>query len=81
MVVKDLPAWLRLKACSMSRRSHLKAELIELDLEGFAEDFDGVGIGVQSASNRGDQVLIFRESLQGLLDDTLAGAGDAEHEA
>ena len=27
MVVKDLPAWLRLKACSMSRRSHLNAEL------------------------------------------------------
>src|SRR5262245_42420055 len=27
MVVKALPAWLRLKACSMRRRSHLKALL------------------------------------------------------
>jgi hypothetical protein len=27
MIVRDLPAWLRLKACSMRRRSHLKAEL------------------------------------------------------
>ena len=65
----------------MSRRSHLKAEEFELDAEGVAEDFDGVGVGVKGASNGGDQVLGFGEALQGLFDDGLAGAGDAEHQA
>ena len=29
----------------------------------------------------GDQVLVFGEALEGLFDDGLAGAGNAEHEA
>jgi hypothetical protein len=31
-------------------------------------------------SDRGDEVLLFRETLQRLLDNGFAGAGDAEHE-
>jgi len=81
MVVKHLPAWLRLKACSMRRRSHLKALLFELDAERLPQDLDGVGIGMQGAGNGGDQVLVFGEALQRLFDDGLAGAGNAEDEA
>ena len=36
----------------------------ELDAEGVAEDFDGVGVGVQGAGDGGDQVLVFGEALQ-----------------
>ena len=53
----------------------------ELDAKGAAEDFDGVGVGVQGAGDRGDQVLIFGEALEGLLDNGLTGAGEPEHEA
>ena len=58
----------------------LEGGTFELDAEGVAEDFDGVGVGVQRARDGGDEVLLFGETLQGLLDDGLAGAGDAEHE-
>jgi hypothetical protein len=47
----------------------------EVDAEGIAEDFDGVGVGVQGAGDAGDEVLVFGEALQGLLDNGLAGAG------
>ena len=33
---------------------------IEVDLEGVAEDLDGVGIRVQRAGHRGDEILILR---------------------
>ena len=59
----------------------LEGGAFELDAEGVAEDFDGVGVGVQGAGDGGDQVLVFGQALQGLLDDALAGAGDAEHQA
>ena len=59
----------------------LECGAFEFDAEGVAEDFDGVGIGVQRASDGGDQVLVFGEALQGLLEDGLAGAGNAEHQA
>ena len=59
----------------------LEGGAFELDAEGVAEDLDGVGVGVQGAGDGGDQVLVFGEALQGLLDDALAGAGDAEHQA
>ena len=59
----------------------LEGRAFELDAEGFAEDFDGVGISVQSARDSSDQVLVFRETLEGLFDDALAGAGNAEHQA
>ena len=59
----------------------LEGGAFELDAEGIAEDFDGVGVSVQGASNGGDEVLVFGEALQGLFDDALAGAGDAEHQA
>jgi hypothetical protein len=47
----------------------------EFDAEGIAEDFDGVGVGVQGPGDGGDEVVVFGEALQGLLDDRLAGAG------
>ncbi len=53
----------------------------ELDAEGVAEDFDGVGVGVQGSRDGGDEVLVVGEFLDGLFDDALAGAGHAEHEA
>ncbi len=53
----------------------------KFDAEGVAEDFDGVGIGMQGAGDASDQVLVFGEPLQRLLDDGLAGAGDAEYQA
>ena len=59
----------------------LEGGAFELDAEGVAEDLDGVGVGVQGAGDGGDQVLVFGEALQGLFDDGLAGAGDAEHQA
>jgi hypothetical protein len=59
----------------------LEGGAFEVDLEGLAEDFDGVGVGVQGAGDGGDKVLLFGEALQRLLDDGLAGAGDAEDEA
>src|SRR5262249_17874591 len=59
----------------------LEGGVIELDAEGVAEDLDGVGVSVQGACDAGDQVLFFGEAQQGLLDDGLAGAGDAEDEA
>ena len=59
----------------------MKAELSNSISEGVAEDLDGVGVGVQGARDGGDQVLVFGEALQGLLDDGLAGAGNAEHQA
>ena len=59
----------------------LEGGAFELDAEGVAEDLDGVGVGVQGAADGGDEVLVFGKSLQRLLDDGLAGAGDAEHQA
>ena len=47
----------------------LEGGAFELDAEGVAEDFDGVGVGVQGAGDGGDEVLVFGEALQGLLDD------------
>ena len=55
----------------------LEGGALELDAEGIAEDLDGVGVGVQGACDGGDQVLVLGELLEGLLDDALAGAGDA----
>ena len=52
--------------------------VVELDTKSFAQNFDRVGVGVQRARDGGDEVLIFGKSLQGLLDDGLAG--DAEDE-
>ena len=45
-----------------------------LDLEGLAEDVQGIGVGVQGAGNgRGDHALgVMRD--QGVLDDAFAGA-------
>ena len=59
----------------------LEGGAFELDAEGVAEDFDGVGVGVQGACDGGDQVLFFGEALERLFDDRFAGAGDAEHQA
>ena len=59
----------------------LEGGVVELDTKSIAQDFYRVGVGVQGACDGGDEVLIFGEALQGLLDDGLAGAGDAEHEA
>jgi len=53
----------------------------ELDTEGVAEDFDRVRVGVQCPRDGGDEVLVFRELLHGLLDHAFARAGNAEHEA
>ena len=47
----------------------------ELDLERFAEDLHRVGVGVQCASDRGDQVFFLRQPLERFFDDRLAGAG------
>jgi hypothetical protein len=52
----------------------------ELDAERFAQDFDGIGIGVQGACDCGDEVLVVGQSLESLLDDGLAGAGHAKDE-
>jgi hypothetical protein len=54
---------------------------LELDAEGVAEDLDRVRVGVQRARDGGDEVLVLGEPLQRLLDDALAGAGDAEGQA
>ena len=54
---------------------------LELDLEGFAEDAQGVVIGVQGAvDDRGDHAfgVVVEERL---LEDALAGAGFAQHQA
>ena len=40
----------------------LESVALELDAEGIAEDFHRVGVGVQSACDRGDQVLTFGEA-------------------
>src|SRR5205807_1791355 len=55
--------------------------VVELDAEGLAEDLDGVAVGVQGSANAGDQVLVFGKAQKRLLDDGLAGAGNAEHQA
>jgi hypothetical protein len=55
--------------------------VFELDAEGVAEDFDGVGVRVQGACDDSDQVLVFGKALQGLFDDALARARNAEHQA
>ena len=54
---------------------------LELDLEGFAEDAQGVVIGVEGAvDDRGDHAFgVVVE--QGLLEDAFAGAGFAQHQA
>jgi hypothetical protein len=54
---------------------------LELDLEGFAEDAQGVVVGVKSAvDHRGDQAFgVVGE--QGLFEDAFAGAGFAQHQA
>ena len=65
----------------MRRPLALEGVAIELDLEGVAEDFDRVGVGVQRPGDGGDQVLALGEALEGLLDDGLAGAGHAQDQA
>ena len=59
----------------------LEGGTFELDAEGVAQDFDGVGVGVQGACDGGDQVLFFGKTLQRLLDDGLARSGNAQHQA
>jgi hypothetical protein len=59
----------------------LEGGTFELNAEGVAEDFDGIGVGVQSSGDGGDEVLVFGESLQRLFDDGLTGAGNAENQA
>lgn len=59
----------------------LEGATFELDADGFAEDFDVVGVGVQRPRDSGDQVPVLGQALKRLLDDALAGAGDAQHEA
>src|SRR6202011_4749392 len=59
----------------------LEGITLELDAKGIAQDFDSIGISMQGAGDGGDQVLVFGEALERLLDDALAGAGDAEDEA
>src|SRR5262249_45285145 len=59
----------------------LEGVALKLDPEGLTQDFYRVGIGMQSAGDGGDHVLVFGEALQGLLEDRLAGAGHAEDEA
>lgn len=54
---------------------------LELDADGVAEDFDGVGVGVEGACDGGDEVLALGELLEGVFDDGFAGAGEAEDEA
>ena len=39
----------------------------ELDAKGIAEDFDGVGIGVQGSPNGGDEVLVIGEGAGGTV--------------
>ena len=53
----------------------------ELDLEGFAEDAQGVVVGVEGAvDDRGDEALgVVVE--EGLFEDALAGARFAQHQA
>jgi hypothetical protein len=55
--------------------------VLELDADGVAEDFDGVGVGVQGSRDGGDEVLVFGELLERVFDDGLSGSGDAEDEA
>jgi hypothetical protein len=59
----------------------LEGGAVELDAAGVAQDFNGVGVGVQGSAHGGDQVLVFREALEGLFDDRFAGAGNAKHQA
>ena len=59
----------------------LKGGRFELDTESIAQNFYRIGVGVQSARDGGDEVLIVGEALQRLLEDRLAGARNAEDEA
>ena len=81
MVVKRLAGVVEAEGLLDEPAFALEGGAFELDAEGVAEDFDGVGVGVQGAADGGDQVLVFGEALQGLFDDALAGAGNAEHQA
>jgi len=56
----------------------LEGGAFEFDTKRFAQNFYRVGIGMQRAADDGDEVLIFGKSLEGLFDDGLAGAGDAD---
>ena len=81
MVVRRLAGVVEAEGLLDEAAFALEGGAFELDAEGVAEDLDGVGVGVQGAADGGDQVLVFGEALQGLLDDALAGAGNAEHQA
>lgn len=52
----------------------------ELDLEGFAQDAQGVVIGVEGAVDDGRDQAFGVMGEQGLLEDAFAGAGFAEHQ-
>src|SRR5271170_6969551 len=59
----------------------LEGAMVEVDTKGITEDLDRVGVGVQSPGHAGDEVLVFGESQQRLLDHRFSGAGNAEHQA
>ena len=81
MVVMDLAGVVEGEGLLDESAFALEGGAFEVDAEGVAEDFDGVGVGVQGAGDGGDEVLLVGEALQRLLDDGLAGAGDAEDQA
>ena len=67
IVTSILPPRFRAKACSISLRSHLNAELsnsisgTERSLVGFAENFYCVGVGVKRPRDCRDQVFFLGE--------------------
>ena len=81
MVVRDFAGVVEAEGLLDESPFALEGVALEFDLEGIAQDFDGVGVSVQGAGDAGDQVLVFGEALERLLDDALAGAGYAEDQA
>jgi hypothetical protein len=51
------------------------------DAEGFAENADGIGIGVHGAGDCGDPVPFLGHTNQSFPNDRFSGAGIAHHQA
>ena len=81
MVVRDFAGVVEAEGLLDEPAFAFESVAFELDAEGLAEDFDGVGVSVQGAADGGDHMLVFAQAQQGVLDDRFAGAGHAEHQA
>ena len=54
---------------------------LEFGIEGFAQDLDGIGVGMEGAADRGDELTLVLPLLEGFLDDGFASSRIADDQA